>query len=64
MQFGIFDQNDHGPYPLSMVEEAGANYFIGQFSFGVLRHDEVLHSAGIFAREVLSAAWERVTQVV
>jgi alkanesulfonate monooxygenase SsuD/methylene tetrahydromethanopterin reductase-like flavin-dependent oxidoreductase (luciferase family) len=47
-----------------MVEEAGANYFISQFSFGGLRHDEVLHSAGIFAREVLPAARERVALVV
>jgi alkanesulfonate monooxygenase SsuD/methylene tetrahydromethanopterin reductase-like flavin-dependent oxidoreductase (luciferase family) len=47
-----------------MVEEAGANYFISQFSFGDLRQDEVLHSAGIFAREVLPAARERVAQVV
>jgi alkanesulfonate monooxygenase SsuD/methylene tetrahydromethanopterin reductase-like flavin-dependent oxidoreductase (luciferase family) len=47
-----------------MVEEAGANYFISQFSFGDLGQEEVLHSAGIFAREVLPAARERVAQVV
>jgi hypothetical protein len=47
-----------------MAEEAGANYFISQFSFGNLRQEEVLHSAGIFAREVLPAARERVAQVV
>lgn len=47
-----------------MVEEAGANYFISQFSFGDLRQDEVLHSAGIFAREVLPAARERVAQII
>ena len=47
-----------------MVEEAGANYFISQFSFGDLRQDEVLHSAGIFARELLPAARERVAQAV
>ena len=46
-----------------MVDEAGANYFISQFSFGDLRQDEVLHSAGIFAREVLPAAREHVAQV-
>jgi hypothetical protein len=36
-----------------MMEQAGANYFISQFSFGDLAQDEVLHSAGIFARELL-----------
>jgi hypothetical protein len=39
-----------------MMEEAGANYFISQFSFGNLTQQEVLHSAGIFADEMLSAA--------
>jgi alkanesulfonate monooxygenase SsuD/methylene tetrahydromethanopterin reductase-like flavin-dependent oxidoreductase (luciferase family) len=37
----------------SMVDAAGATYFIGQFSFGDLRQEEVLQSAGIFARELL-----------
>jgi alkanesulfonate monooxygenase SsuD/methylene tetrahydromethanopterin reductase-like flavin-dependent oxidoreductase (luciferase family) len=36
-----------------MAEAAGANYFISQFSFGDLSHQEVLHSAAIFAREML-----------
>jgi alkanesulfonate monooxygenase SsuD/methylene tetrahydromethanopterin reductase-like flavin-dependent oxidoreductase (luciferase family) len=40
----------------SMMEAAGTNYFIGQFSFGDLSHEEVMHSAGIFAREVLPMA--------
>jgi hypothetical protein len=44
-----------------MMEAAGTNYFIGQFSFGDLGHEEVLHSAGIFAREVLPMAQERVS---
>jgi hypothetical protein len=39
-----------------VMEEAGVNYFIAQFSFGDLRQEEVLHSAGIFAREVLPMA--------
>jgi hypothetical protein len=39
-----------------MMEQAGANYFIGQFSFGDLTQDEVLHSAGIFARALLPMA--------
>jgi alkanesulfonate monooxygenase SsuD/methylene tetrahydromethanopterin reductase-like flavin-dependent oxidoreductase (luciferase family) len=46
----------------NMVEESGANYFISQFSFGDLRQHEVLQSAGIFAREVLPVAPERVAQ--
>ena len=37
------------------TNEAGANYFISQFSFGDLTQEEVLHSAGIFARAVLPA---------
>jgi len=39
-----------------VMEEAGVNYFIAQFSFGDLRQEEVLHSAGIFAQEVLPMA--------
>lgn len=46
-----------------MVESTGANYFISQFSFGDLVHAEVLHSAGLFAREMLPAR-ERVVQAV
>lgn len=40
----------------AMTAEAGANYFIGQFSFGELTHEEVMHSVGLFAREVLPMA--------
>jgi alkanesulfonate monooxygenase SsuD/methylene tetrahydromethanopterin reductase-like flavin-dependent oxidoreductase (luciferase family) len=47
-----------------MTEEAGTNYFISQFSFGDLAHDEVMHSVGIFAREMLPAAHGRVAQAV
>jgi alkanesulfonate monooxygenase SsuD/methylene tetrahydromethanopterin reductase-like flavin-dependent oxidoreductase (luciferase family) len=47
-----------------MAGEAGANYFISQFSFGDLTQEEVLHSAGIFAREMLPQAGERVAQAV
>ena len=47
-----------------MAGEAGASYFIAQFSFGDLSHQEVLHSAGIFAREVLPASAERVARAV
>jgi alkanesulfonate monooxygenase SsuD/methylene tetrahydromethanopterin reductase-like flavin-dependent oxidoreductase (luciferase family) len=43
-----------------MTEEAGANYFISQFSFGDLTQEEVTHSVGLFARELLPAAHERV----
>ena len=48
----------------NMADEAGASYFITQFSFGNLSHEEVLHSAGIFAREVLPASRERVAKAV
>jgi alkanesulfonate monooxygenase SsuD/methylene tetrahydromethanopterin reductase-like flavin-dependent oxidoreductase (luciferase family) len=41
-----------------MAEEAGVSYFIAQFSFGDLTQQEVLHSAGIFAREVIPAVQE------
>jgi alkanesulfonate monooxygenase SsuD/methylene tetrahydromethanopterin reductase-like flavin-dependent oxidoreductase (luciferase family) len=47
-----------------MTEEAGASYFISQFSFGDLSHQEVLHSAGIFAREVLGWSQQRVARAV
>jgi alkanesulfonate monooxygenase SsuD/methylene tetrahydromethanopterin reductase-like flavin-dependent oxidoreductase (luciferase family) len=47
-----------------MVDEAGANYFISQFSFGNITQQEVLHSAGIFAREMLPAGRERVAQAI
>lgn len=45
-----------------MTEEAGANYFISQFSFGDLSQDEVLHSAGIFARDMLPDAGIRMAR--
>ena len=39
-----------------MTEQAGANYFISQFSFGDLSHEEVMHSVSLFAREVMPMA--------
>ena len=36
-----------------MMDEAGTSYFISQFSFGDLGHQEVLHSAGLFAEAML-----------
>ena len=45
-----------------MTEEAGANYFISQFSFGDLAHEEVMHSAGLFAREILPMSQPRTAQ--
>ena len=48
----------------NMAGEAGASYFISQFSFGDLSQQEVLHSAGIFARELLTASRERVARAV
>jgi hypothetical protein len=47
-----------------MANEAGATYFISQFSFGDLTQEEVLHSTGIFVREVLPTARGRVAQAV
>jgi hypothetical protein len=47
-----------------MAAEAGASYFIAQFSFGDLSQQEVLHSAGIFARELITASRERVARAV
>jgi alkanesulfonate monooxygenase SsuD/methylene tetrahydromethanopterin reductase-like flavin-dependent oxidoreductase (luciferase family) len=47
-----------------MADEAGINYFISQFSFGNLTQQEVLHSAGIFAREMLPAGRDRVAQAI
>ncbi len=41
-----------------VASEAGVNYFISQFSFGDLTQEEVLRSAGIFAREMLPSARE------
>jgi len=46
----------------AMTQEAGANYFIGQFSFGDLAHEEVMHSAGLFARDVLPMGHEFAAQ--
>jgi alkanesulfonate monooxygenase SsuD/methylene tetrahydromethanopterin reductase-like flavin-dependent oxidoreductase (luciferase family) len=46
-----------------MAEEAGASYFITQFSFGDLTHEEVKRSAMIFAREVIPSAQDRLARV-
>src|SRR6202171_1804337 len=48
----------------SMAGQAGANYFISQFSFGDLTQAEVLHSAGLFANEMLPAAREAPLRAV
>jgi alkanesulfonate monooxygenase SsuD/methylene tetrahydromethanopterin reductase-like flavin-dependent oxidoreductase (luciferase family) len=39
----------------AMIDEAGVSYFIAQFSFGDLAHEEVLQSVQIFAEQVVSA---------
>jgi alkanesulfonate monooxygenase SsuD/methylene tetrahydromethanopterin reductase-like flavin-dependent oxidoreductase (luciferase family) len=49
---------------MRMADEAGINYFISQFSFGNITQQEALHSAGIFAREMLPAARNRMAQAV
>jgi alkanesulfonate monooxygenase SsuD/methylene tetrahydromethanopterin reductase-like flavin-dependent oxidoreductase (luciferase family) len=46
----------------AMTAEAGASYFISQFSFGDLAQEEVLRSVEIFAREMMPR--ERVAQAV
>jgi len=46
----------------SMLAQAGASYFISQFSFGDLSHQEVLHSAGLFAREMLAPVREQAVR--
>jgi alkanesulfonate monooxygenase SsuD/methylene tetrahydromethanopterin reductase-like flavin-dependent oxidoreductase (luciferase family) len=45
-----------------MAEEAGVSYFIVQFSFGDLTHEEVSRSATIFAREVIPSAHDRLAR--
>ena len=45
---------------LHMIDKAGASYFISQFSFGDLCQEEVTHSIGIFAGDMLPASRERV----
>jgi hypothetical protein len=37
------------------MEEAGTNYFVGQFAFGDLTSTEVLRTIELFAREVMPA---------
>ncbi len=39
----------------SFFEESGANYFLGNFTFGSLPLDETLHSVELFANEVMPA---------
>jgi len=46
----------------AMVSEAGVSYFIAQFSFGDLAHEEVLQSARIFAEQVV-APWKQPAAV-
>ena len=40
-------------YVRAQLEEAGANYFVGQFAFGNLSLEETLRSIGLFADEVM-----------
>ncbi len=39
-----------------VVEAAGANYFIAQFSFGDLAHEEALRSARLFVEHVMAGS--------
>ncbi|TMG78095.1 MAG: LLM class flavin-dependent oxidoreductase, partial [Betaproteobacteria bacterium] len=40
-------------YVRKQMNEAGANYFVGQFAFGDLALEETLRSVGLFAAEVM-----------
>ena len=37
------------------IEAAGANYFVCDFAFGAISHDDALRSAELFANEVMPA---------
>ncbi len=37
----------------SQIEDSGANYVVGQFCFGDLTLDEMLHSVELFAAKVI-----------
>jgi hypothetical protein len=37
----------------AQMEEAGTNYFVGQFAFGDLTITEVLRTVDLFTREVM-----------
>lgn len=39
----------------AQVEDSGANYIVGQFCFGDLKLDEMLHSVELFAARVAPA---------
>jgi alkanesulfonate monooxygenase SsuD/methylene tetrahydromethanopterin reductase-like flavin-dependent oxidoreductase (luciferase family) len=39
----------------AQVEDSGANYIVGQFCFGDLKLDEMLHSVELFATQVAPA---------
>jgi hypothetical protein len=39
----------------AQMEEAGTNYFVGQFAFGDLALPEVLRTVDLFTREVMPA---------
>ena len=37
------------------IEAAGATYFVCDFAFGTISHDEAMHSVELFAAEVMPA---------
>jgi hypothetical protein len=39
----------------AQMEQAGTNYFVGQFAFGDLTPSEVLRTVDLFTREVMPA---------
>ena len=44
------------------IEQTGANYIVGQFCFGDLSFEEMLHSVELFAGKVMPALREQTTR--
>ena len=42
-------------YIATQIEAAGATYFVCDFAFGTIGHDEAMRSVELFAREVMPA---------
>jgi hypothetical protein len=42
-------------YIATQVEAAGATYFVCDFAFGTISHEDVMQSVELFAREVMPA---------
>ena len=44
-----------GDYVAAQIEAAGATYFVCDFAFGTITHDEAMRSVELFAAEVMPA---------